>query len=139
MAINPDSIEQYYRNIVPHSPKRIAKAMQLAHDVNKTDKWVADSVLELLNEQGEELNDIDPLHACYESIFWGFWDEICLLTEIDIQDLDGKFLSFDDIKTPFGCDKIFKKSIKDIVKEHNITSNMLSFQSNYFLKAIGIE
>jgi hypothetical protein len=139
MVINSDSIEQYYRTIVPHSPERIAEAIQLARDLNKTDKWVADSVLELHNECSEELHNIDPLYACYESIFWSFWDEILHLTDIDIQDLDGKFLKFDDIKAPFGCDETYKESLVDILKEYSIASNTLSLESKYFLKSIGIE
>jgi hypothetical protein len=139
MVINSDSLEQYYKIIVPHSPERIVKAIQLARSLNKPDVWVTDSVLELLYEQEEKLNAIDPLCACYESIFWVFWEEIRNLTGVDIQDLDGKYIHFDEIKTPFGCDKTYKNSLEEVLKTYKIELKMLSDESAYLLKEIGIE
>jgi hypothetical protein len=68
-----------------------------------------------------------------------FWEEIRNLTGVDIQDLDGKYIHFDEIKTPFGCDKTYKNSLEEVLKTYKIELKMLSDESAYLLKEIGIE
>ena len=76
--------ERFYASLIPYGSRDVYEAIKTVIDGGHEGDWLADKILEYIDECDAKLEDIDPNYIAYDSLLQEARSDIEELTGIDI-------------------------------------------------------
>ena len=76
--------ERFYATLIPYGSRDVNEAIKTVIDGGHEGDWLADKILEYIDDVGGKLEDIDPNYIAYDSLLQEARSDIEELTGIDI-------------------------------------------------------
>jgi len=136
-AIIDREYDRFTNAVVPFRSLDIKRAINVALQVEEDGDWVADLVLQYVEETRTPMEDVDVVACVYETILQEARTEIGQRTKFDFCN-DGAYIEVSGsyCATSYNWADDANIVIKDKLIENNIAYNSLSVKTQWFLSQI---